>query len=356
MTQPPVKTLDDGAGARRGDDTERSFNYFTPRKRRASVYEDVTIDTQPSIHRHVDRGWQLSFDGVHGVWSDDSTRLEVADWTDFRDPAGWWERPFYQVGAQHERQIENAVRQATSDGLFTDFDPRWVEFLRQNLQVPAFVQHGLWLAVASSGRDTLSDTLTHAVVMQAALKQRFAQSLVLYALDLEPHFGPFPMDEARQRWLEHPAWQPARAYVERLRTVVDWGESIVAINLCFEPIVGVLIQRELGMRAATANGDTVTPAIGRVAQTEWQWVHEWTATFMDLVLGDPEHGEHNQALVAGWVADWLPQAMDAGRALEGILDEAPVGIDFGAAWERTLADARTIWDAAGIGELAQVTA
>ena len=66
-----------------------------------------------------------------------STRLDVADWSDFRDPAGWWERTYYQAGAQWEHQIESAVRQATEDHMFDDFDPRWVEFLRANVQVPA---------------------------------------------------------------------------------------------------------------------------------------------------------------------------------------------------------------------------
>jgi propane 2-monooxygenase small subunit len=209
MSTPPVKKVDDGT-SRRGDDAERQFSWFTPVKRRASVYEDVTLDTQPSPNRHMDRGWSLSFDGLHGVWHDDSTRLEATDWHDFRDPGQWWERTFYQVGSQYERQIDGAVRQANVDGLFADFDPAWTEFLRSNLQVPAFVQHGLWLAIASAGRDTLSDTLTHAVVMQAALKQRFAQSIILYALDLEPHLGPMPMATARERWLDHPAWQLTR--------------------------------------------------------------------------------------------------------------------------------------------------
>ena len=35
----------------------RSFNYFTPRKRRATVYEDVTVDVQPDPERHLTQGW-----------------------------------------------------------------------------------------------------------------------------------------------------------------------------------------------------------------------------------------------------------------------------------------------------------
>jgi len=333
------------------EDSERSFGYFTPAKRRATVYEDVTIDTQPSPRRHVDRGWPVAFDGVHGLWSADSTRLDVADWYDFRDPSGWWERTFYQVESQYERQIEGAVRQAAADRMFDDFSPDWVEFLRAHLQVPAFMQHGVWLATAAAGRDTLSDSVTHCVVMQAALKQRFAQSIVLYALDLEPVFGPMPIEPARERWLEHPAWQPARRYVERLRTVVDWGETIVAVNLCFEPIVGVLVQRELGIRAATANGDTVTPVLGRVAQLEWGWVRDWTSAFCSLVLGDAEHGAANRELVAGWIDSWLPEAREAAEAVALIVDDLPIAVDFEASLERTRRDAAEWFETAGVAEL-----
>lgn len=352
---PPVKKVVD-TSVRRDDNAERAFGYFTPAKRRASVYEDVTMDSQPSLRRHVERGWQLSFDGVHGVWSDDSTRLDVKDWSDFRDPNGWWERTYYQSGAQWERQIDAAFRQAADDDMFVDWDPAWIEFLRANLMVPAFAQHGLWLAVAASGRDTLSDTLTHAVVFQAGLKQRFAQSLVLYALDLEAHFGPFPMDDARDRWLTHPAWQPTRKYVEKLRTIVDWGEGIVAINLCFEPLVGVLIQRELGMRAAAANGDTVTPVLGHVAQAELRWVQDWTAVFTKLVLEDDEHGARNRELVAGWISEWLPLAVEAAEALAGMIDELPVKIDFEASRTRTLTDAAAFWESAGVADMMAVPA
>ena len=39
----------------------RSYNYFEPRKRRATVYEDVTMDVQPDPARHLTQGWVYSF-------------------------------------------------------------------------------------------------------------------------------------------------------------------------------------------------------------------------------------------------------------------------------------------------------
>jgi ferredoxin-NADP reductase/ferredoxin len=250
----------------------REFQWFTPAGRRATLYEDVTVDTQPSIHRHLARGWPLSFADGRGTWNDASTALCCTDWFAFRDPGQQWERPFYQAAAAAEQQLEGALASAAEQGLMADFAPDWVAFLRTSLQIPAFVEHGLWFALATAARDCLSDSVATCVCLQAAHKQRSAQAIVLYAMDLEPLLGcELPIGAAREAFLRDPAWQPARRYLERLAATPDWGEVIVAANLCFEPVVGTLIRRELGTRAAAASGDTVTPVLARVATQEWEW-------------------------------------------------------------------------------------
>jgi len=355
MSGPPAKTFSD-APVRGGDDAERQFRYFTPAKRRASLYEDVTCDTQPSVHRHLSRGWPLRFEDGRGTWDDRSTALRSEDWFAFRDPAGLWERPFYQQSARAEQQIDAVVALAARDGLFEDFDPAWIEFLRLNLQVPAFAEHGLWLATASVGRDCLSDALTHAVVFEAANKQRTAQSLVLYAMDLEARFGPFEIAASKQRWLEHEAWQPTRELVERLHSVNDWAEVIVATNLCFEPLVGAMIRRELGVRAARANGDAVTPAVMGPAQAEAAWAADWTVPLMAHVLGDDAHGAGNREVLAGWLASWLPACVAAVEALGGVIEEMPVGFSAEDARERVLASTAALHEQAGVADLAKAAA
>ena len=145
------------------------------------------------MHRHLDRGWPVHFEDGRGLWSDDSTRLRATDWYEFRDPGQMWERPFYHSGTAYEQLIEGAVRTARRERVFDDFDPAWVDFLRKHLQVPAFIEHGIWLALASAARDTLSDTVTHCVALEAAMKQRQAQAYLLYGMDLEEHFGDFPV-------------------------------------------------------------------------------------------------------------------------------------------------------------------
>lgn len=351
---PPVKTFADPEAQRRGNESERHFQWYTPRKRRASIYEDVTVDTQPSIHRHVLRGWPLHFEDGRGTWDERSTALRSTDWYHFRDPGEMWERPYYQQGAALERHIEDAVRSAAEHRLFDDFTPEWVEFLRENMQVPAFIEHGLWLATATSARDCLSDSISNCVVIEAGMKQRLAQAIVLYAMDLEPHFGEFSTAAAKDRFLTDEVWQPARRYLEELFTLDDWAETIVAVNLCFEPLVGVLIRREFGIRAAIANGDSITPTVTMTSQIEWDWTRAWTADFARLVLEDEQHGAANRDVIAGWMAKWLPAARAAAHALAPLADRVPnKSISAEASLERIERDAAVYFEQAGIKDLAE---
>ena len=67
-TGPAINITNAEAGAAKfsGSDS-RSFNYFKPKGRQASVYEDVTIDVQPDPTRHLLQGWLYAFaDGTAG--------------------------------------------------------------------------------------------------------------------------------------------------------------------------------------------------------------------------------------------------------------------------------------------------
>ena len=114
-------------------------------------------------------------------------------------------------------------------------------------------------------------------------------------------------------------------YLERLASTADWGERIVAANVCFEPIVGTLIRRELGTRAAAANGDGVTPVLARAETQEWEWVRSVDDALTRFLLEDPVHGGANRTAMAGWIEEWLPQAFEAAVALIPLADRVPSG-------------------------------
>jgi hypothetical protein len=320
---PPVKRLDDGSGRSRKDESRRGFLYFTPQKRRPSLYEEVTLDTQPSPLRHMRGGWLISFEDGRGTHSLGSTRLRVKDWYDWRDPAGLWERPFYQQAAQAAREQDAAVAAARSEGLFARMSDDWRAFLQTSLQLPAFYEHGLWRALCGTSRSALSDTVTHAIVLEAAMKQRQAQDLVVYAMDLESEIGECSTEEAKRRFLEDDAWQPVRALVEHVYARHDWAERLLAVNLCIEPLVGNFLRREMLLVPASANGDPVTPVIIGNAQREWLWVREWTTELVRFCVGDEEFGDHNREVLGEWTQTWNTEADAAAEAVAKELDRVP---------------------------------
>jgi ferredoxin-NADP reductase/ferredoxin len=330
---------------------ERAFAWYEPRGRRATIYEDVTVDTQPSPQRHLTRDWLVSFAGGRGTWDERSTALRCGDWFAFRDPGERWEQPFYREESGIERGLAATMEAAAGAGLLADLDADWLELLGTHVQATAFVEHGLWLATATIARDCLSDTVAHCVCLEAAIKQRSAQSLVLHAMDLEGHLEiELPIAAARETFLTAPEWQPARRYLERLAATPDWAEVILAANLVFEPLVGTFLRRELLTRAAAA-GDPVTPSLASAQLREWEWTRAWSVALSRHLIADPEHGAANRATLLSWAGGWVPDALAALAALGPLLERAPrAGIGLDGALGRTQASAAGVMTDAGLGE------
>ena len=69
----------------------RSYNYFEPRKRRATVYEDVTMDVQPDPARHLTQGWVYSFANGDAGYPQEWSALKSTNWHAFLDPNEEWD-------------------------------------------------------------------------------------------------------------------------------------------------------------------------------------------------------------------------------------------------------------------------
>ena len=290
----------------------------------------MTIDVQANIGRHQTFGYQIAFpDGRPSFWDSSETRT---DWWAYRDPGEMWTRTFYQMGALHDKEITTALEVAKNDDLYAGFAPEWVEFLRDELEAIALAEYGLSMPMAHALRPALGDAAANCVSFNGGFKLRHAQTLALYGMELDEAIGEFPIQRGKRSFLEESAWQPTRRYLERLEAVHDWVEIIVATNVVFEPLVGVLLRREVLMGAASANGDLVTPTYGQAAQAEWAWARAWSTAFVAQLVGDAEHGEANRGVLSRWLADWVPQAREAADALSAWFERVP-NVDF--------ADART---------------
>jgi propane monooxygenase small subunit len=302
----------------------RSFNYFSPRKRRATVYEDVTVDVQPDPARHLTQGWVYEFANGTGGYPEDWTALKSSNWHEFLDPNEEWEQTIYRNNANVVRQISQNIEQGRLAHAFSQFNSAWVRALERHVFAWAHVEHGLGMHVYTPAqRDAPTNMINNAMAVGAAHKLRFAQDLILYNLTLSDEIEGFAGSVHKKTWQEDPIWQPTRELVEALTGIRDWAEALFATTVVFEPLVGELFRSGFVMQAAAPQGDFVTPTIMGAGESDAAREQRGARALFLMLADDPAHGAANKATMQGWLEEWTPRAVAAARHLQPIWSQLP---------------------------------
>ena len=313
-----------GAAVFAGSDS-RSYNYFEPKGRRATKYEDVTVDVQPDPERYLTQGWILGWANGDIGFDANWTKAKSSDWHGYRDPNEEWERTIYINNSNSVRQITQSIENAKSESVFEDWDKSWLPILARHMSAFAHADHGLGMYVfMPAQRAGMSNMHNNAIAVNCMHKLRTSQDILLYNMELEEIFGEdhFDGDVHKNVWLEDPSWQGARENVERIMNAKDWVETTFAANIVFEPLVSELFRSRFLMRFAPAHGDYLTPTIIGVSEREFNDRDlRYTVAMMKNFIEDPETGEANKQLMEGWLAEWTPYSIAAARGLEPIWSE-----------------------------------
>src|SRR4051794_29081339 len=297
----------------------RSFNYFTPRKRRATVYEDVTVDVQPDPARHLSQGWVYAFaNGIAG-YPEEWTALKSSNWHEFLDPNEEWEQTIYRNNANVVRQIQHNVEHGRLAQVYDSLDPAWVKVLEKHVFAWAHPEHGIGMHVYTPAqRDAPTNMINNAMAVGAAHKLRFAQDLILYNLTLSEEIPGFNGSIHKQTWQQDPIWQPTREFVERLTGTRDWAEQWFATAVVFEPLIGELFRSGFVMQVAALHGDFVTPTIMGAGESDAAREQRGARALFQMLTEDEQHGAANKATMQGWLDKYTPAAVHAGRNLQPI--------------------------------------
>jgi hypothetical protein len=308
------------------------FRHVIPAKRRPSQYEEVTLYTQWSPKHFATQGWFSTASNGRPPWSEDSTRLQASDWWRYRDPTQEWFRSYVEHQAKQEDAIELAVEGATLAGLFPEISPTWQTLLSRYYAAYRYLEYGLFLCFSHAQREALSDVAANPLVFQGLDKDRHAQAIALYGMDLESAIPGFSDADAQRVWLDDPIYQPSREFVERMLACRDWGEITVAVNLLFEPLAATLLLREFFMRFAGRHGDTVTPVILETVEADRRRHQTATVALLQFLFADTPA---NRAVVQEWLQTWAPLVVRAARAFAPLFEqpeEKP--LTFITAWRR----------------------
>jgi propane monooxygenase small subunit len=348
----PVFT-DAEAGAREFPDSgasARRFNYYEPAKRKQSHYEDVTVEVQPDPRHYLSQGWIYGFaNGDAGyplhwtklkAWGVDEPepvrgpgtggggkdlKWPAHGWHEFRDPNEDWELTLYRYNANVVRQVNQNIDNARTSKSFEQWAPNWVHFVERNVGSWMHVEHILGLYVfAACNRSAPTNMHNTAIAVNSMHKIRFAQDLALYNLTLTEEIDGFDGAAHLDAWNNDPAWQGVRKATEALTAIEDdWGESMFATNVVFEPLVGELFRSNLVMQVAARNGDYVTPTVVGAGEFDYsQRDLRWTQACFGPLTTDREFADHNKQLMQGWLSTWVPQCLEAARILQPIWSQA----------------------------------
>jgi propane monooxygenase small subunit len=336
----PVFT-DAEAGAREFPSSKsRSYNYFTPRKRRATVYEDVTIDVQPDPERHLTQGWIYGFANGDAGYPKHWTALESSNWHEFLDPNEEWEQTIYRNNANVVRQVQQNIANAKAARSFESWNRAWIKVVERHVSAWAHAEHGLGLYVYTPAqRDAPTNMINNALAVGAVHKLRFAQDLILYNLEVSEAIEGFDGGAHVDAWQNDPIWQKTRENVEQLTATRDWAEQFFATAVVFEPLVGELFRSEFVMQVAALQGDFATPTLVGAGEADVSREQRGARALFAMLEQDPEHGDANRATLQSWLDRWTPASLEAARQLQPIwsqISEKAVRFEdsFEHAWRR----------------------
>jgi propane 2-monooxygenase small subunit len=300
----------------------RSYNYFEPKKRRATVYEDVTVDVQPDPARHLTQGWVYAFaDGSSG-YPEEWTALKSTDWHQFLDPNEEWEQTIYRNNANTVRQISGMLANAKAANGFAGWNRSWATVVERHVSAWAHVEHGLGMHVYTPAqRDAPTNMINNAMAVGALHKLRFAQDIILYNLEVSEQVEGFDGSAHQDVWQNDDNWQGTRENVEKLTGIRDWAEAFFATAMVFEPLVGELFRSGFVMHAAALQGDFITPAIMGCGESDCTREQRGARALFRMLVDDEEHGAANREVMQGWLNEWVPVSLRAAQQMQPIWSE-----------------------------------
>ena len=344
----PNKSGAAGSATFPGSDS-RKYNYFEPKGRKATHYEDMTVDVQPDPERYLLQDWIISFPDGTPTYSKDWTAARSSNWHKFRAIDQEWERTHYQRQSTICGMVQNTIENGRKAGAPARFDKAWVKILQDHLGAYKHAEFGLGTSTMQAQRYGYTQMVNNAILTNSSYKMRFTQDLTLYLSEIALDIPGFDLNAGKQHWLEDPIWQGTRKSVESIMGSSDYLEQYFATNAVFEPLVGELFRSGFLMQAASAQNDFITPSVVSAAEADYERNLANTVELFHLLGEDPEFGAHNIKLFNGWLAKHAKLANDAARLLQPIWSQPRVKVtSFADAHRRALGRLQGIADELGL--------
>jgi hypothetical protein len=242
-------------------------------------------------------------------------------WDDFADPRATTYTKYVELQRDAEGHVNRLLASAEELDYEKNLAPGWLESFGRILSPLRFLYHGLQMVAAYVGQMAPSSRIVVTALFQCGDEVRRIQRIA-YRLAQLGRSRPSMISDGRAIWQSDPKWQPLRRVLEQLLVTYDWGEALVALNLCVKPTVDDLFLTALAARSDESE-DHIDAQILRSLFEDSRWHRAWTDALLALAFRD---NGSNKDVVARWVDVWAPRVEECALGAAGILgiDSAPV--------------------------------
>ena len=293
-------------------------NTFSHTRRRfgdkvASRYQEASFDIEAATNFHYRPLWQPD------KLLNDATRTAVvmADWYAVSDPRQYYYGAYVQARAKMQENAEHDYAFCEKRDMLANLSPQNVQLIGSLLLPLRHAELGANMNNSNIAADGFGTSVTQMHMFQAMDRLGIAQYLSRIGLMLNDG-DVLLLAQAKQQWLNAPAWQGMRRYVEDTLVVRDWFELTVAQNVVSDGLVYPLLFHKLDEQLS-ANG---AGQVGMLTEFMRLWFAEsqrWVDALLKTVINE---SAGNKALVESWVDRWSQRSIDALRPLVGLgLDE-----------------------------------
>ncbi|MBZ9783080.1 aromatic/alkene monooxygenase hydroxylase subunit beta [Pseudomonas sp. REP124] len=293
-------------------------NTFSHTRRRfgdkvASRYQEASFDLESATNFHYRPLWQPD------KLLNDATRTAVvmADWYTVSDPRQYYYGAYVQARAKMQENAEHDYAFCEKREMLAGLSASNIQLISKLLLPLRHAEMGANMNNSNIAADGFGTSVTQMHMFHAMDRLGIAQYLSRIGLMLDDG-DVLLLAQAKQQWINDPAWQGMRRYVEDTLVVRDWFELTVAQNLVSDGLVYPLLFHKLDEQL-TANG---AGQVGMLTEFMRLWFAEsqrWVDGMLKTVVNE---SAANKALVQGWIDHWSARSVEALQPLAGLGLEA----------------------------------
>ncbi|MFJ3482067.1 aromatic/alkene monooxygenase hydroxylase subunit beta [Pseudomonas sp. NPDC090202] len=275
----------------------------------ASRYQEASFDIESATNFHYRPLWQ-----PEKLLNDASrTAVVMADWGAISDPRQFYYGAYVQARAKMQENAEHDFAFCEKRNLLATLDPAQRTRIARLLLPLRHAELGANMNNSGIAADGFGTSLTQMHMFAAMDRLAIAQYLSRIGLMLEDD-GLALLATAKQQWLDDPAWQGVRRYVEDTLVIGDWFELTLAQNLVSDGLVYPLLFHTFDDQLSAAGAGQV----GMLTEFMRLWFAESQRWVDALVKTGAGESAANHGLIETWVGHWRGRALQALAPLTGI--------------------------------------